>query len=270
MSQTRWIVLGVAAVVFVAALMAGFVSLTPQGHALWVGMMSRKTIEQRLEEYGPAARGRLEPYFRDAGVNYPPAAVTLVAFKRDKVLEVYANNSGEAPQLIRSYPVLGASGELGPKLRAGDMQVPEGAYAIESLNPNSRFHLALRVSYPNTFDRLQAINDGRTDLGGDIMIHGDSRSVGCLAMGDEAIEEIFTLAAQVGVGNTRLIIAPQDLREDYPTPDEIAHLPAWTGELYNLLRNELFALPPRETPSAPDELPAEAPDESPPPTPDAP
>lgn len=73
---------------------------------------------------------------------------------------------------IKSYPILAASGSIGPKLRESDMQVPEGVYQIESLNPNSQFHLSLRVNYPNEFDREQARIDGRAQLGGDIMIHG--------------------------------------------------------------------------------------------------
>ena len=71
---------------------------------------------------------------------------------------------------LARYPIRAASGALGPKLREGDRQVPEGVYDIESLNPNSRFHVALRVGYPNAFDRQMAGREGRTALGGDIMI----------------------------------------------------------------------------------------------------
>src|SRR5690606_33287906 len=103
---------------------------------------------------------------------------------------------------VHQYPVLAASGQAGPKLREGDRQVPEGFYAIESLHPNSRFHLALRVNYPNQSDRQRAAEDGRTNLGGDIMIHGSNASVGCLAMGDPAAEDLFVLVADVGIQNT--------------------------------------------------------------------
>jgi murein L,D-transpeptidase YafK len=67
-----------------------------------------------------------------------------------------------------------ASGGLGPKLGAGDRQGPERIYAIESLNPNSLFHLSMRLNYPNEFDQMRAKQDGRSDLGGDIMIHGST------------------------------------------------------------------------------------------------
>src|SRR5204863_8498878 len=65
------------------------------------------------------------------------------------------------------------------------LPISEGIYPIESLNPNSRFHLSLRIGYPNAFDRAQAAKEKRTNLGGDIMIHGNSVSIGCLAMGED-------------------------------------------------------------------------------------
>ena len=79
---------------------------------------------------------------------------------------------------------------LGPKLREGDRQVPEGVYTIANMNPNSISHLSLALSYPNDFDRARAAEDGRADntLGGSIMIHGGSGSIGCMAVGDEAAE----------------------------------------------------------------------------------
>ena len=101
---------------------------------------------------------------------------------------------------------------LGPKLREGDHQIPEGVYGIEYLHPNSAYHLALKVSYPNDADRARAAADGRTDLGGNIMIHGKAITVGCVPVGDDAIEDLFLLVATVGTQNTRVVMAPCDLR----------------------------------------------------------
>ena len=70
------------------------------------------------------------------------------------------------------------------KLKEGDGQVPEGIYHIDSLNPNSMFHLSIRLDYPNSFDKQQGKIDGRKELGSDIMIHGNTCSSGCLAIGD--------------------------------------------------------------------------------------
>src|SRR6185312_1007254 len=156
------------------------------------------TIAERLTQYGPAARARLHPYFQKQNLEYPPSQIAFIGLKEEKILEVYARSGTNEFKRIHSYPILAASGRVGPKLREGDRQVPEGIYGIESLNPNSRFHLSLRVDYPNAFDREQAARESRTNLGGDIMIHGSAVSVGCLAMGDEAAEDLFVLAADTG------------------------------------------------------------------------
>ena len=139
--------------------------------------------------------------------------------------------------------MLGASGAAGPKLAEGDQQVPEGIYSIDELNPNSRYHLSLRVGYPNDFDRARGREEGRKDLGGDIMIHGGASSVGCLAVGDEAVEELFVLAADCGLANTRLILSPVDFRKR-ELPLSCWSLPGWTEDLYAELRKELAELPP--------------------------
>lgn len=83
---------------------------------------------------------------------------------------------------------------------------PEGVYVIEWLNPNSRYHLSMRVSYPNAWDRQEATRENRTQLGGDIMIHGSNASIGCLAMGDEAAEDLFILAARTGISHVDVIL----------------------------------------------------------------
>jgi len=155
----------------------------------------KKSTADRLEQYGPAARARLQPFFAAAGIAYPPARVVVAGLKQEKVLEVYARGTNQAPAFVRSYPILAASGKPGPKLREGDEQVPEGVYPVEFLNPNSKFHLALRLGYPNDLDRAQAAKEGRENLGGDIMIHGSSISVGCLAMGDPAPHGLATAIA---------------------------------------------------------------------------
>ena len=114
------------------------------------------------------------------------------AFKEERELEVWVLHPEEARyHKFRTYPIAAASGALGPKLAEGDGQVPEGFYAFgaRALKPDSAFHLAINIGYPNAFDR----HHGRT--GSFIMIHGGAASVGCLAMTDPKIEEIFTLAS---------------------------------------------------------------------------
>ena len=95
--------------------------------------------------------------------------------------------------LIRTYPIAAASGGPGPKRREGDNQVPEGVYQVNRFNPNSRFHLSLGLNYPNKSDRI--LGDP-TRPGGDIFIHGNRVSIGCMAMTDAKIEEIYKIASQ--------------------------------------------------------------------------
>jgi len=203
---------------------------------------AKKTVQNRLDQFGPQARARLKPYFDAEQVPYPPTRLALVGFKDERILEVYAASANQKACFVRSYPILAASGVLGPKLREGDQQVPEGIYAIESLNPNSSYHLSLRINYPNAFDREQAALEGRTNLGGDIMIHGGAVSVGCLAMGDEASEDLFVLAADTGLTNITVILSPVDFRKRRGVPDSGA-VPAWTASLYQAIQSNLNGLP---------------------------
>ncbi len=200
----------------------------------------RKTVGDRLAEYGPAARERLAPFFRRAGVAYPPGFLKLVGLKRERRVEVYAGRGEQDLRHIRSYPILAASGGSGPKLREGDRQVPEGIYRIEALNPNSLYHLSLRLNYPSPFDRQMAVAEGRQNLGQDIMIHGDNASVGCLAMGDAAAEDLFVLAADTGIERIRVILSPEDFRARSALPSA---QPAWVTGLYQEISGELERLP---------------------------
>jgi hypothetical protein len=213
---------------------------------LWVsfGMRNKteKTVADRLEQYGPAARERMKPHFIAAQVPYPPAQLTLVGLKAEKILEVYAAGTNGTLHFIRKYTILAASGVAGPKLREGDRQVPEGIYPVEWLNPNSSYHLSFRVGYPNQFDREHAAAESRTNLGGDIMIHGKAASIGCLAMGDPASEELFVLAADVGISNITVILSPVDFRAGKSVATN--ELPPWTDSLYQTIKARLGQLPP--------------------------
>lgn len=205
-------------------------------------LRGRATVAQRLEQYGPAARARWRPHFERARVSYPPARVVLLGLKHEKVLHIHAGHSDADLRPITCMPILAASGGPGPKLRRGDRQVPEGVYRIESLNPNSLYHLSLRVDYPNAFDREMAARDGRTDLGGDIMIHGSDASVGCLAMGDPAAEDLFTLAADTGLDRITLILSPADPHTPTPLPSP-PNPPPWLPQLHALIRDATSLLP---------------------------
>lgn len=112
-------------------------------------------------------------------------------FKESRELELWVQQDEEY-KLFKTYEICNFSGQLGPKLKEGDEQSPEGFYSVgdRQLNPNSHYHLSFDIGYPNTYDKLH----GRT--GSALMIHGDCISVGCFAMTDSRIEEIYTLAQE--------------------------------------------------------------------------
>jgi len=117
-----------------------------------------------------------------------PIVVRL--FKEESELEVWKQNTAGRFQILKTYPICRWSGDLGPKLREGDRQAPEGFYTVtpELMNPNSNFYLSINVGFPNSFDKANKRN------GSFLMIHGDCWSSGCYAMTDEQISEIYSLA----------------------------------------------------------------------------
>lgn len=214
------------------------------GRGLWAPLLLRlggpRSVADVVAKYGPAAHKRLGPHFQRAGVAWPPKEIAILVFKQERRLAVWAR-SDKNWRFIRNYPILAASGHAGPKLRQGDYQVPEGVYRIEHLNPNSSYHLSMKVSYPSALDRRMAARDGRTRLGGDIFIHGKDVSIGCVALGDRAIEELFTLVAETGHSRVQVIIAPNDLRTAGAVQHEDA--PLWIGQLYRTVAAALTPFP---------------------------
>jgi murein L,D-transpeptidase YafK len=140
-----------------------------------------------------------------AGLDRPPAEIYLRAFKKEQVLELWGGARGRPLALLKSYPFCAASGELGPKRKEGDLQVPEGFYEVEGFNPWSDFHLSLKVSYPNASDRV--LSD-KAKPGGLIYLHGGCASVGCIAITDPAIEEVYLLAEAAAVRPIHFDIFP--------------------------------------------------------------
>lgn len=189
-----------------------------------------------------SAEARLRAKFEAKGVTFPPAHTVLTFFKDRKELWLYAGDSAQTLKLIHRYPVLAASGKAGPKLREGDEQVPEGLYRIELLNPKSKFHLSLRVNYPNELDREQARRDRRSHLGGDIMIHGEAVSVGCIAIGNVAIEEIYRLGERTDFKRWEILLSPVDFRVNPLSRGKRNALP-WMETVYQILEQKLKTLP---------------------------
>ncbi len=129
-----------------------------------------------------------------AGIDTSHFEIFIRVFKHEGDFEIWARSkhSGQF-SLVDIYSICKASGGLGPKRKEGDGQVPEGFYHISVFQPNSEFYLALQVSYPNKADLIK----GNTSApGGDIMIHGNCVTIGCMPMTDDKIKEIYLLALE--------------------------------------------------------------------------
>lgn len=120
------------------------------------------------------------------------APIFIRIFKEESELEIWKARDDGRFYHYKTYPICNWSGELGPKLKQGDKQAPEGFYTVtrRQMNPNSKFHIAFNLGYPNTYDQAH----GRT--GNFLMVHGKCRSAGCYAMTDALIEEIYALARE--------------------------------------------------------------------------
>lgn len=137
----------------------------------------------------------LKKQFENQKLVYPPQAMYLRSFKYDRQLEVWVKSSTKEPyKLFKTYKVCQQSGSTGPKRAEGDYQVPEGFYYINEFNPNSNYHLALGLNYPNASDKILA---DQNRPGGAIYIHGNCVSTGCIPITDAPIEELYLLANSV-------------------------------------------------------------------------
>jgi hypothetical protein len=213
------------------------------GRSIWVpwlqSVVGARTVNDVVTALEDGAGKRVRDAFVAAGVSAVSRKLWLVAIKDAGTLELFGEDVSGRRVRVRAWRVLAASGKSGPKLREGDHQVPEGIYRIKHLNPNSAFHLSLKLDYPNVADRARAAQDGRQNLGGDIFIHGKDVSVGCLAIGDEAIEELFWLVGTAGKDRFTVVIVPTDLRRSTPE----TRGPAWVADLYRELTAELMLFP---------------------------
>lgn len=127
------------------------------------------------------------------------APIFIRIFKEESQLEIWKARDDGRFHHLKTYPICAWSGTLGPKVVHGDKQSPEGFYTVSAgqMNPNSQFHLAFNVGFPNSYDRA----NGHT--GDALMVHGDCRSAGCYAMTDALIEEIYIIAREALAGGQK-------------------------------------------------------------------
>lgn len=149
----------------------------------------RQLGNQRVWNARLSSDDKLKQAFTAAHLQYPPRFVYWRAFKREKEMELWAADSAHHRyRLVSTYKIMALSGTLGPKRSEGDYQVPEGFYHINQYNPYSNFYLSYKVSYPNKSD---SILGRRGNYGGQIFVHGDSVTIGCLPMSDDVIKELY-------------------------------------------------------------------------------
>jgi murein L,D-transpeptidase YafK len=167
------------------------------------------------------ARFNIKQIYRARGIPYPAAEVFFRVFKRERVLEVWVRSPDAARfQLLKEYRICALTGDAGPKRRQGDEQTPEGFYEIDLFNPNSQYHLSLHVSYPNASDRILGAGG---PLGGDIYVHGGCKTLGCIAVEDDQIKEIYWLAVEArAVGQRNIPIHIFPARLDHEEMDRLA------------------------------------------------
>lgn len=195
----------VAVILVVALAVVGYYLLTPEGRQF----IDRAQIKMTRDNYralfragetlpGMPELARFDQRLAARGVSLG-VPVFIRIFKLDSELELWVEKDGRFVRFA-TYPICFWSGRLGPKLREGDRQAPEGFYTVDSdaLNPNSRWHRSFNLGYPNVFDRSY----GRT--GSFLMVHGGCQSVGCYAVTDPAVDEIWRMVtAALQNGQTR-------------------------------------------------------------------
>ena len=127
------------------------------------------------------------------GINKDNFELFVRVFKQEQIIEIWLKSQHKTQyQLFKSYTICAPSGTLGPKRHQGDLQVPEGFYEVSSFNPQSDYYLSLGINYPNKSDKII----GKTDLGNDIMIHGNCVTIGCIPITDLHIKVLYLLAVE--------------------------------------------------------------------------
>jgi murein L,D-transpeptidase YafK len=184
-------------IVTLLLLLSGAVALSKTGTSFRDEQSKYPRVRTAFQEKDAVLRQK----FAAKHLAYPPKAILLRAFKKEGQLELWANDTEKTPYtLVETYSICATSGSLGPKRQLGDMQVPEGFYQLDWFNPQSNFYLSLHISYPNAADRILG---SRQNPGGDIFLHGNCASIGCIPITDDGIKEVYWLAVLTKAAGAR-------------------------------------------------------------------
>ena len=162
---------------------------------LFVQVNTFKTEQQKNSRVKAAYKDKatsVESLLKKKSISVP--FIFIRAFKKEQVVEVWAKEkSKEEYVLITQHEFCTTSGSLGPKRKQGDFQIPEGIYHIDRFNPWSNFYLSLGINYPNSSDRILG---NKQNLGGDIFIHGECATIGCIPITNQKIKELYVFAVE--------------------------------------------------------------------------
>ena len=163
-------------------------------------MLPQETFKQkqlkfiRVKDAYSEKENTVKNYFLHKNLNYQGFHMFLRGFKRERIVEVWVKENGASRySLLTQFDFCSMSGNLGPKRKEGDRQIPEGIYYINHFNPQSNFHLSLGLNYPNESDKV--LSDRRIP-GSTIYIHGNCVTIGCIPVSDDKIKELYILALE--------------------------------------------------------------------------
>lgn len=224
-------------------------ALTPNRYLIWLslptllaaGHWAAQTESRFIEQSAKRIFQRLEKDLLAAQVPYPPQAVRLAVFKAERRAELWLPDAQGRWRYVKTWPFTASSGQQGPKVYYGDLQIPEGIYRIDNMGPSKEYHLRLHLNYPNEFDRAMLLLEGRDPnfVSTGINVHGGAISYGCVVIGDRNVEEFYLLAHKAGAQNTQVYIFPHDTDRAEPQFKYCPTCPVWYGELLRQLSSAI-------------------------------
>jgi murein L,D-transpeptidase YafK len=155
---------------------------------------SRQLKYPRVQQAWSEKEQEIKLLLQENHIDRADLQIFIRAFKKQRIIELWGKNKKDKKYLfLKEYPFCSFSGNLGPKRKQGDNQIPEGFYSIDRFNPNSNFYLSLGINYPNRSDKI--LGD-KENPGGDIFIHGNCVTIGCIPITDDLIKELYIFAVE--------------------------------------------------------------------------
>lgn len=183
-------------------------------------LSAQKSFETEQKRYSRVRTAYSEKYdiiqslLEEKNISNSDFSIYMRSFKEEQELELWIKSAENSKyQLLKVYSICSNSGVIGPKRQQGDYQVPEGFYRVDRFNPYSNFYLSLGINYPNKSDKILGVSG---KLGGDIFIHGDCVTIGCIPITDEQIKELYVIcveASKVGQKSIPITIFPKRLTQ---------------------------------------------------------